>query len=61
MSGLGAGCPASHEESDVRAFGRMSGPELPDSSALWLGQKFRAPEVLGVAEKVPGTLGKLSV
>ena len=36
MSGLGAGCPAAHEEPDVRASGRMSGLELPDSSALWI-------------------------
>ena len=32
----GAGCPAAHKEPDVWASGRMSGLELPDSSALWL-------------------------
>ena len=37
MSGLGAGCPAAREEPDVRASGRMSGLELPDSCALWIG------------------------
>ena len=36
MSRLGAGCPLAHEEPDVQAFGRMSGLELPDSSAPWL-------------------------
>lgn len=54
MSGMGARCPAAHEEPDVRASGQMSGLELPDSSTLWLegaGFPGARPDVRDLARR----------